>query len=545
MRLSVATKIFLGFAVVIVAFGATSAFTLYRMSALRASVTVLWKELMPMSNQLRGLSRQLKSAEELLSLDRNNDPQWLQQMLPELKPFSSSRGPGMFDVMAERLDQLAIQGDVADQDATELHTIATRFRKFATGSALTEAVAGLDLPEVLTPEAPPPSSELYDRLVRKTLKKASSGELRKDSPETRATLRVIQRLNREVNDGIRALTNPIQAIDRRTEENEREATVGVIIIASAALLVSIVMLIIAQLTLAPIRRLGEGARRIAAGDYAHRVDVKSGDEIGLLAVEFNTMAAALEERDRALSDKQTELLRNERLAVIGRLAAQITHEVRNPLSSIGLNAELLEDELDLLPDPGPSRRSLRAIAGEVQRLKAITEEYLQFARLPRPERTPTDIGALIVQFLSFLEREVAEAKVKLLVENVRGALDGGPRPVLADAGQLRQSLLNVARNALEALRTVPEPRTLTIGLEERADGGIAIRIADDGPGIGPEVRDRLFEPFVTGKPHGTGLGLALVREIMDEHGGTATAESPLADGRGTAIVLTLPGPAVG
>jgi len=541
LRLSVATKIFLGFAVVIVAFGATSAYTLYRMSSLRQSVTVLWKELFPMSSQqLRGLSRQLKSAEELLALKRANDPQWLQQVLPAIEPFE---GPSGLSRLAERLEQVAASGDVDPQDAEELARVAADLRAFAAGTDLAEA-AGESLADLVEPGAPPPSNvELYDRLVRRTLKKAAEGELGAQSPEARATARVVRRINREVNDAIRDLAAPIQAVDRRISENERASTIAVIVIASGALVVSILMLIVAQLTLSPIRRLGEGARRIAAGDYAHRVDVTSKDEIGALAAEFNTMASTLGERDRALADKQAELLRAERLAVIGKLAAQITHEVRNPLSSIGLNAELLEDELGELPDPEPARRSLRAIANEVQRLKNITEEYLQFARLPRPERAPVDVGALVSEFLSFLGREVAEAKVELVVDGVRTHAAGGPAPVLCDAAQVRQALLNIARNALEALRGRPEPR-LTVRLSSEADGGVAIRVEDNGAGIDPAVRDRLFEPFVTGKPHGTGLGLALVREILAEHGGRAVAESPLADGHGTAIVLVLPGPAV-
>src|SRR5204863_2163841 len=129
--------------------------------------------------------------------------------------------------------------------------------------------------------------------------------------------------------------------------------------------------------LAPLRRLAASAKQIARGDYRQRVDVASGDEIGALAGEFNAMAAALEERE-------LRLIRSERLAAVGKIAAQITHEVRNPLSSIGLNAELLEEELGALPGGAESRQIASAIVKEVDRLAAITEQYLRFARLPRP-----------------------------------------------------------------------------------------------------------------------------------------------------------------
>ena len=539
MRLSVSTRIFLAFAVVIIAFGATSVFALYKMSSLRRSVTVVWKEVIPVSNQLKGLSRQLKSAEELFAFKRPSDATWLQQVLPSLEPFT---GPQGLDVAARRLEALAAAEDaLAAADRAELGAIAQRMRAFMGGRDLLDAVAGEDVAELLEPEgADLPSEELYDRLVRRTLKRASLGELGPTSAETRAGVRVLRRINRELVDTIRALSGPIRAIDQRAEADERATSVAVVVIASVALVLSLLMLWMSQLTLKPIRQLREGARRIAAGDYQERVTVRSQDEIGQLATEFNTMAESLRKRDAELERQREELLRADRLAVIGKLAAQITHEVRNPLSSIGLNAELLEEELDDLPDAGEARASLRAIIREVQRLKSITEEYLHFARLPRPDLRGVDVGALLGQFLAFLAHEVKESGAVLTVRGVYTCLEGGPPPLRADPDQLRQALLNIAKNALEALRTVEGPRELEVSLEPRPGGGVRIRIADNGPGIDPALRERIFEPFVTGKSHGTGLGLALTREIVLEHGGTIAAHSPVADGRGTAFVLELP-----
>lgn len=567
MRLSVATKIFLGFAAVIIAFGASSAFTLYRMSALRRTVTVLWKELNPMSNQLRALSRQLKSAEEFLALKRPSDAQWLQQVLPALEPFE---GPQGFSRLADRLETLAASDDVSAVDRPELAELAASFRRFAQGRELTEVIAGEELSEVMKPGEVVPNAELYDRLVRRTLKVASLGELQASSPETRAATRVIRRLNREVNDAVRGLAGPIRQIDRRTESNERETTVAASLIAAAALLISVVMLVIAQLTLRPIRELREGARRVAAGDYAERVKVQSSDEIGQLAEEFNRMAASLEERDKALADKQEELLKAERLAAVGRLAAQITHEVRNPLSSIGLNAELLEDELEDLPDPKAARAMLQSISAEVERLKNITEQYLQLTRfsraaqrvegddgpvdhappappgvppLPPLDRAPCDLGALVLRFASFLAPEAERAGVRLVVD-AHAHTDGGPAPIAADEGQLRQVLHNLARNALEALKgsdAVPRSLVLTVWGDA---SGVYLSVKDDGPGVPPALKDRLFQPFATGKAHGTGLGLALCRDIVQAHGGTIAITSPLESGRGTAVDIALPRAAV-
>lgn len=554
MRLSIATKIFLGFAAVIIAFSATSAFTLYRMSALRRTVTVLWKELNPMSNQLRALSRQLKSAEEFLALKRPNDQQWLQQVLPALEPFD---GPQGFLRLAERLELLAASDDVSEAERPELVALAKGFVAFAEGSELAEAIAGEKLPDVIDVGEVVASRELYDRLVRRTLKLASLGELTATSPETRAATRVIRRLVREVNDAVRGLGVPIQVIDQRTESDERATTLAAGLITAGALLVSIVILVVALLTLRPIRQLREGARNVAAGDYAERVKVQSSDEIGQLAEEFNRMAASLEDRDKALADKQQELLQAERLAAVGRLAAQITHEVRNPLSSIGLNTELLEDELEELPDPRHARAMLAAISGEVQRLKNITEQYLQLTRfsnvkpaeldvhapglpmLAPGRRAPTDVGDLVQRFAAFIAPEAAAAEVALTVDAPTSA-QGGPAPLEADADQLRQALLNLSKNALEALRSVPAPRTLALALRALPGGGAFVSVTDNGPGVAAELKDRLFAPFTTGKSHGTGLGLAVTRDIITAHGGTIAIRSPLADGRGTAVEIALP-----
>lgn len=567
MRLSVATKIFLGFAAVIIAFGATSAFTLYRMSTLRRTVTVLWKELNPMSNQLRSLSRQLKSAEEFLSLKRPNDPQWLQQVLPALEPFE---GPNGFTRLAERLKSLAASDDVSEADRPELEQLAATFTAFTLGQELTVAIAGEELPEVIKAGEVVANNELYDRLVRRTLKVASLSELTPSSPETRAAMRVVRRLNREVNEAVRGLAGPIRAIDLRTESAERSTTLVAGIITAGALVMSIAILFVALLTLRPIKKLREGAKNIAAGNYAERVKVQSSDEIGQLATEFNRMADSLEERDKALADKQRELLQAERLAAVGRLAAQITHEVRNPLSSIGLNTELLEDELEDLPEPKHARAMLASISGEVQRLKGITEQYLQLTRFSntRPddladrtdradraerlddeprltapiERVRTDIGELVQRFAAFLAPEAKEADVVITVD-AKAHGDGGPAPIDVDPDQLRQGLLNLTKNALEALRTCPVPRMLALAVRDLPGGGVFLSVTDNGPGVPAALKERLFQPFATGKSHGTGLGLVITRDIVVAHGGSIAIRSPLdpqQGGRGTAVEIGLP-----
>jgi signal transduction histidine kinase len=310
----------------------------------------------------------------------------------------------------------------------------------------------------------------------------------------------------------------------RLEESENRSVWATLLLAVIAVLVGIAVLVMAARTLAPLRRLAERAKEIARGDYKQRVDASSGDEIADVGREFNAMAQALEERE-------SQLIRSERLATVGKIAAQITHEVRNPLSSIGLNAEMLEEELGAL-EGSPAqieeaKRLARAIVKEVDRLTEITEEYLRFARLPRPKLEREDLSAIVSSLLAFMRPELDARGVKVEVELM-------PLPVAADEHQLRQALLNLLRNAGEAMR---DGGRLTV--TGRVDGtAVELAIADTGQGIAPEHLPKVFDPFFSTKEKGTGLGLALTQQIIVEHGGSIAVDSQL--GRGTTFTVRLP-----
>ncbi len=217
---------------------------------------------------------------------------------------------------------------------------------------------------------------------------------------------------------------------RSWEKEESRAVWATLLLASIALVVSLAVMVIAARTLRPLALLASRARQIAQGDYQQRVESLSSDEIGALGREFNAMAQALDEREQ-------RLIRSERLAAVGKIAAQITHEVRNPLSSIGLNAELLEDELSGIPRAKEAQALVRAIGKEVDRLTDITENYLRFARLPQPRLEREELGEMVRNVM--LVRPAA-------VGSMRGALrsrscfpEHAPSGV-ADENQLRQSL---------------------------------------------------------------------------------------------------------
>lgn len=297
-----------------------------------------------------------------------------------------------------------------------------------------------------------------------------------------------------------------------------------IYLGGVAVLLGLLVTIWVVITLRPLARLGAAARRIAAGDYASRIDEKGPAEVASLAREFNSMGRAVEERER-------ELVRSERLAAVGKMAAMITHEVRNPLSSIGLNTELLEEELVGSANEDEARALCRAITREVDRLTAITEEYLAFARLPKPKIAAEPVNPMLTALAAFVRPDLAQRQVALACEL------GDPDPVaLADASQLRQCLVNLVRNAAEA---VAAKGGGTVVLRSRQDGArVVIEVEDDGIGIPPDVLPKLFDPFFSTKEGGSGLGLALTNQIVKDHGGELSVTSAI--GRGTTFTVRLP-----
>jgi signal transduction histidine kinase len=306
------------------------------------------------------------------------------------------------------------------------------------------------------------------------------------------------------------------------ERAEARTVALIVIYAAIALLVGVGSALFARRLLAPIERLTEGVKAVAAGDLSRQVEVQSTDEIGLLAREFNAMAASL-------ASQQRELRRAERLAAVGRISAQITHEVRNPLNAIGLNAELLAEELERPGVPAEARALCAAISGEVDRLNAVTEEYLRFARPPRHAPGRQDLAEVCGGLLDFLAPELSAARVA-----VRRELAAGLPAVRGDEGQLRAVLLNLVRNAREAMAG---GGTLSVAAR-RAGDAVEVEVRDTGGGIPAEDLGRIFDPFYSTKERGTGLGLAFVQQVVQEHGGTVRCESAV--GQGTAFTLRLP-----
>jgi signal transduction histidine kinase len=304
--------------------------------------------------------------------------------------------------------------------------------------------------------------------------------------------------------------------------HEREVLAMQLLVALAALtaLVGVAMALYARRVLRPLAQVTERAKAVASGDLKPRVAVASNDEIGELAATFEGMVSAIARANE-------ELLATERLATIGKMAAHVTHEIRNPLSSMALNVELLED--DLAGASEESRELLRAIRREVERLTALSGQYLSFARRGPQRLEVEDLREVIGEAAEFVRRELEQQGVVLQVKSAPE-----PVPAKVDEAQIKQALYNLIRNAREAM---PSGGQVTVSVSAATGGGADIVVADEGIGLDEATRARLFEPFFTTKSNGTGLGLAITRQIIEAHGGSIACEPN--EPRGTRIWIHL------
>jgi PAS domain S-box-containing protein len=272
-------------------------------------------------------------------------------------------------------------------------------------------------------------------------------------------------------------------------------------------------------------RLAKDGRRVPVELSLSALRDPQGDPIGRCVI-----LRDITERKRLEESK----LQAERLAVIGAMSAKLAHEIRNPLSSITLNLALVGDEAAKLTEAEPAataemRVLLSAIDSEVRRIQRVTEDYLQFAKMPKPRRDLVALNELLTQGLSFLQSSFAASRVTL-----RRELDPNLPAVYGDEAQLWQAILNLIRNAVEAM---PNGGELTLTTSRR-DAAVALRVADTGKGIDPAAQANLFKPFFSTKASGTGLGLPLTQQIVAEHDGRIRCEDNV--NRGTVFIIELP-----
>ena len=228
---------------------------------------------------------------------------------------------------------------------------------------------------------------------------------------------------------------------------------------------------------------------------------------------------------------ENEVLQSERLSIVGKMSEQVAHSIRNPLSAINLNAELLGDELSQFREADTSEAwtLLKSVRAEVDILRQVTTDYLKFVRMPRLDRTPVDCNEMLEELLDFHAEVAAGRKIRIEKEFERGVPE-----VVLDETQMRVAIQNLILNGFDAM---PDGGRLLVKTE-RENEHVTIRVSDTGAGISPEEQASLFTPFFTTKANGTGLGLVLSRQIISEHNGSIRFESE--EGAGATFIVELP-----
>ncbi len=327
--------------------------------------------------------------------------------------------------------------------------------------------------------------------------------------------------------------------------SRRQYEAGRIIVWMAALAVLAMLIGLAVLfnrwVLFPIRLLQRGVRRVARGSFDYSIELATGDEMQALAEAFNDMTARLRvtyaDLERQVRERSRQLVRSERLAGVGFLAAGVAHEINNPLASIAFCSEALENRLAPMlaagdvADAKVVQNYLRMIQEEAFRCKSITEKLLDFSRCGEIKRERTDLAGLIQGVVEMI-RHMGKYRHKKITFIPREA-------VLAhvDGQEIKQVVLNLVVNALDSMG---ENGTLKIDLRH-AEGMAEMVFNDDGCGMPAEVLENIFEPFFTRRRvgKGTGLGLSITHRIISQHHGEIQASSP-GEGQGATFSVRLP-----
>jgi two-component system, NtrC family, sensor kinase len=305
----------------------------------------------------------------------------------------------------------------------------------------------------------------------------------------------------------------------------------------------------------PIHALMAGTHRVADGDLAYRLKVTTQDELGDLARSFNKMTAQLaaaqeeimawartledraERKGRELERAYSSLLASEKMASLGKLAATVAHEVNNPLMGILTYARLSLKDLDkMAADPKAAtrvREQLGIIERESRRCGDIMKNLLTFARQAPSQRAPNQVNELVKRATQLVRHQL-ELKSIELESNLAADMPAVP----CDTGQVQQVILILVVNACEALQ--PGGQIWVSTEFDAATDEARIRVRDNGPGIAPEAAAKIFEPFFTTKEdqHRTGLGLAVAKSILEQHGGSIEVRST--PGEGAEFVVSLP-----
>jgi two-component system NtrC family sensor kinase len=298
----------------------------------------------------------------------------------------------------------------------------------------------------------------------------------------------------------------------------------------------------------PLETLVEGSRQVACGNYDYRIELDSDDEVAELGEALNAMTANFQaiksDLNRQVQQRTKEVVRSEKMASVGFLAAGVAHEINNPLASIAWSAESLETRIhDILNPVDPSdsksidaeiedmKKYLRRIQDEAFRCKEITAGLLDFSRMGDAKKVPINL-AIVIESVIDMVKPLSKYRGRNIVFNSDKTIVS-----VVNEQEMKQVALNLITNALGS---VQESGTVKIELAKSGESA-ELRVTDDGCGMSDEVKKHLFEPFFTRRRdgQGTGLGLSITYQIIEEHGGRISAHSD-GPGQGSVFTVSLP-----
>jgi len=321
-------------------------------------------------------------------------------------------------------------------------------------------------------------------------------------------------------------------LEEKFTDMRNETTAIFLGIAFAGMIAAlIVSTFLAKGILQPIRQLILASHQWANGNLDYRVDTIQKDEIAELSETFNLMASSLKERDERLKEyTQQQIMKSERLATLGQLAAGVAHEINNPLGAILMYSHLSLEEMGT---DDPRRKNLEKVTSEATRCKNIVRGLLDFARQSEPHVEEADANEIINRTLSVLQNQVQFQNITITTR-----LSESLPKVMMDCGQIQQVFTNIILNAAEAIEG---PGEVVVSSKIAENGqSIEIEFTDTGCGISRENIEKIFDPFFTTKEvgRGTGLGLAVSYGIVARHKGSILVNS--SPGKGTTFIVRLP-----
>lgn len=394
-----------------------------------------------------------------------------------------------------------------------------------------------------------PRDDKAEEDVRKSLQDALA-QLRTPPPDGQTDQDMLFTDLHAVNDALSQMKTLATGV-RQTIQDRRDAasikrrdtmiTVGLL---CGAVVIAAVLIGVMQYrsVMTPLHRLGAGVRQISRGQFKQRIEERGTEEFGALADDFNRMASELDEfyhrLEQKVAEKSRDLIRSERLASVGYLAAGVAHEINNPIGIIAGYAEYSLSELQQKPKTDATEdvsKSLQIICDEAFRCKDIIGKLLSLARPGENNRQLLDLGTVardVAQAVGGL-RDYRDRDLKVVADST--AL----LSVTAVEAEMKQVVLNLTLNALEAVSPGGQVRIDVA----RQDGWVELHVCDNGRGMTPQTLERVFEPFYTEKRGaqrpGTGLGLSISHAIVESHGGQIRARSE-GPGKGSEFIVRLP-----